>query len=322
MKQQTTIMGMMIAGMTIINTATTHADSFGSGVNQFNIDCVAVGNPGNSNDSGAGGGIYSSPYGGVSYDYRIGKYEVSQNSINMAVAEGLTGMPVGSWTGDQPSTGINWFKAAAFTNWLNTSTGHQLAYQLNETMTALTMWASADAWQEGGENLYRHKDAHYFMPSENEWYKAAYHKNDGVTSNYWDYATNSNSIPTAVGSGALSNTAVYHGLTTTPADVSNAGGLSAYGTMEQCGNAWEWLESANDGVNNSSGEYRAFRGGFWNSTEPYLRSSSRNYNYPTVADGTVGFRVASVPEPSSVLLLISATAFTLSRRIRSKFNKQ
>jgi len=50
----------------------------------------------------------------------------------------------------------------------------------------------------GGENLYRHKDAYYFLPSENEWSKAAYHQNDGVTANYRDYATGNNTIPTAV----------------------------------------------------------------------------------------------------------------------------
>jgi hypothetical protein len=46
-------------------------------------------------------------------------------------------------------------------------------------VTALTLWSSAQAWQVGGQNLYRHKDAYYFLPSEDEWYKAAFHKNDG-----------------------------------------------------------------------------------------------------------------------------------------------
>ena len=32
-------------------------------------------------------------------------------------------------------------------------------------------------------------DAKYWIPTENEWYKAAYHKNDGVTGNYFDYPT-------------------------------------------------------------------------------------------------------------------------------------
>ncbi len=33
------------------------------------------------------------------------------------------------------------------------------------------------------------------LPSEDEWYKAAYHYNDGVTGNYYDYPTSSDSVP-------------------------------------------------------------------------------------------------------------------------------
>jgi hypothetical protein len=40
-------------------------DSFGSGANTFTIDFVNIGNAGNADDAGAGGGLYSSPYGGV-----------------------------------------------------------------------------------------------------------------------------------------------------------------------------------------------------------------------------------------------------------------
>ena len=34
-----------------------------------------------------------------------------------------------------------------------------------------------------------------WIPSEDEWYKAAYHKNNGVTGNYWDYPTGTNTVP-------------------------------------------------------------------------------------------------------------------------------
>jgi len=65
----------------------------------------------------------------------------------------------------------------------------------------------ADAWQLGGENPYRHKDAEYFLTSENEWYKAAYYNPGG--SNYFLYPTASSSVPTAVASGTDAGTAVY-----------------------------------------------------------------------------------------------------------------
>jgi hypothetical protein len=45
---------------------------------------------------------------------------------------------------------------------------HQAAYQLHASNTTMTLWSSAQAWQAGGENMYRHKDAYYFLPSEDE----------------------------------------------------------------------------------------------------------------------------------------------------------
>jgi len=307
-----------LAGVLALTITSAHADTFGSGGNAFTIDFVNIGNAGNANDAGAGGGSYSSPYGGVSYDYRMGVVEVSQDWITKATNLGMTNVTAGAWTGSQPAANMKWYEAAGFVNWLNTSTGHQAAYQLNGANTALTLWTSGQAWQAGGENLYRHKDAYYFLPNENEWYKAAYHKNDGVTANYWDYATGSNSIPTAVASGTTAGTAVYDSVTASPAAVNNAGGLSAYGTMGQNGNVWEWTESAFDGINNSPSELRASRGGNWDSIESDLRSLSNAGDAPSDFSEILGFRVASVvPEPTSALLLLGSGAMLLLRRRRT-----
>ena len=178
----------------------------------------------------------------------------------------------------------------------------------------MTLWSSGEAWQAGGENLYRNKNAYYFLTSENEWYKAAYQKNDGVTANYWDYATGSNSAPTAVGSGTGAGTAVYGNVASAPASVLSDGGLSAYGTMGQGGNVFEWMETAYDGINNSSSELRRIRGGSWKLTEYALRSSYRGNDAPSGSANDLGFRVASVPEPSAAMLMISAGMLALARR--------
>jgi formylglycine-generating enzyme required for sulfatase activity len=304
--------GMILGGVLFLSGAIVRADSFGTGANGFTLDFVVVGNAGNGNDAGTGGS-----YGGVAYDYRMGVNEISQAAINAAVAGGLTGMTAGNWSGNQPATSINWYQAAAFTNWLNTSTGHVAAYQLNAGLTEMTVWSSADAWQVGGENLYRNKDAYYFLPSENEWYKAAYQKNDGVTANYWDYPTGSNSAPIAVASGTGAGTAVYDDgyAGSEPASVFSAGGLSAYGTMGQGGNVFEWMETAYDGINNTSSEWRGIRGGYWGYPEHVLRSSDRHDNLPpSNLLHILGFRVASVPEPSAAMLMISAGMLALARR--------
>jgi formylglycine-generating enzyme required for sulfatase activity len=297
-------LGMMTNG-------TALADTFGSGANTFTIDFVNVGNAGNANDVGPNGG----PYGGVAYNFRVGTFEISQDAIARATASGMTHVTAGAWTGSQPAANMTWYEAAGVVNWMNTSTGRQAAYQLNETNTAMTLWSSAQAWQTGGENLYRHKDAFYFLPSENEWYKAAYHQNDGVTANYWNYATGSNGIPTSVASGTGAGTAVFNSVAGSPALVTNNGGLSAYGAMGMSGNVYEWNESASTAPNDSSSEDRAIRGGNWVDTEVNLRSSARVNINPSYENGDIGFRVASVPEPSTAfIILIPMGAWLLRRR--------
>ena len=241
--------------------------------------------------------------------------------IAKATASGLTGVNAGGWSADRPASQTTWYEAAQFVNWLNTSTGHHIAYQLNYNNTLLTPWSSADAWQTGGENIFRHKDALYVLPSEDEWYKAAFHKNDGLTANYWDYATESNTVPLAVSGGTLPNTAVFNH-TLMPAEVDKAGGLSAYGTMGQDGNVWEWMEGAYDGVNSLASEGRAVRGGYFDGSFAGLRAGSlgRTNFGPATSDLCIGFRVAStmvvVPEPGAMTLLIASSMMLIGRSRR------
>lgn len=277
------------------------ADQIGS----LSIDFADIGNAGNANDIGSSG-LYSSPFGGVDYDYRMSITEISQSMVSAA------GFTIGSWIGDQPAALINWYQAAAFTNWLNISTGHQPAYKLNAPLTALTLWSSAEAWQAGGENLYRHKDSYYFLPTEDEWYKAAFHQNNGVTADYWDYATGSNSAPTAMVGG--SGTAIYAYATPSPMSIQISGGASDYDTIGQGGNVAEWLESAYDGSNSTGTEGRVIRGGDWSTSAINLRSSSRSNFSPSYTKNNVGFRVASVPEPSALALLALGMLALVGRR--------
>jgi hypothetical protein len=68
-------LGITLAGVLALTILPARADNFGTTGNEFTIDFVDIGNAGNGDDAGAGGGIYSSPYGGVPYVYRMGTYQ-------------------------------------------------------------------------------------------------------------------------------------------------------------------------------------------------------------------------------------------------------
>ena len=302
------LVAALFAVFTLNSNLQAELITFGSGANTFGIDFLNIGNAGNTADT--------TTYGAVPYAYRVGKYEITQDAITKATASGMANVTAGPWTGNQPAATISWYEAAAFVNWLNTSTGKTAAYNLTFSGSwSMNLWSSADAWQLGGENLYRNKDAFYFLPSENEWYKAAYYNPAGT--NYFLYPTGSDTAPTTVASGTNAGTAVYNNAASVPAIVDSAGGLSPYGTMGQGGNVFEWNESAFDGSNSSASEDRALRGGLWGYTESPLRSSFRLNFDPSLEYNGFGFRVASVPEPSTaVLVLMAGGAWLLRKRLR------
>jgi formylglycine-generating enzyme required for sulfatase activity len=305
-------------GLLTFTASLAQADTFGSGANQFDIEFVPIGNPGNTADTASDPDPPApNPAGSVDYAYRMGKYEISRDMITKANAEGGLGITlndmstVGGNGVDRPATGVSWFEAAQFVNWLNTSTGHTEAYKFNGS--TFELWQSGDAGYDPN-NLFRNSQAYYFLPSADEWYKAAYY--DPASGVYYNYPTGS-TAPTNVASGTAADTAVYGQLTSQgPADITLAGGLSPYGTMGQGGNVWEWEETELDLVNDSSSSARGFRGGVWNSGSDGMFSSTRSNGVPTGESHFIGFRVASIPEPGTMLMGALASVGVLLRRRR------
>ena len=103
-------------------------------------------------------------------------------------------------------------------------------------------------------------------------------------------------------SGTTSGTAVYGQVNATgPANITNAGGLSPYGTMAQNGNAWEWAESSFTAPNLEGSASRVLRNGGWfDSTSANLASSFRLEHSSTRSLIAGGFRVAAVPVVAAV----------------------
>jgi formylglycine-generating enzyme required for sulfatase activity len=320
---------LVLISLTTISSAQTITETFGSGANAFTMDFVTIGNPNNAADTTGS----PNPAGSVAYTYNLGKYEVSRDMIAKANSEGSLGITMADMSSyggngvNRPATGVNWYEAAAYVNWLNTITGNTAAYKF--VGGTFQLWSSTDAGYNAN-NMFRNSLAKYVIASSDEWYKGAYGKADGSWSNF---ANGTNSAPTAVAGGTDANTAVYlQDSFTGPADITNAGGLSAYGTMGQGGNVFEWTDTyyAQASTENGDVDLMEVRGGFWGSRfgEVFnsanalmggyggIESDSIAWSDAGIYDNLiVGFRVASVPEPTTLsLLLIGLAGMVIARR--------
>jgi len=327
----------ILVGMTTSLAVQAAVVSFGSGANQFNMDFVPIGNPGNAPDTTGN----PSPAGSVAYTYQMGKCEVNRDMIIKynsrygnanSLAISLADMsPYGGNGINKPATGVSWNEAARFVNWLNTSTGNQAAYKFTTSAVNdnIALWTSGDAGYDAS-NPYRNSLAKYVLPSYNEWYKASYYDpsaNNGA-GGYWYYPTGSNTAPNATTSGTASNTAIFNlSVSQGPADVDQAGGLSPYGVMGLGGNAWEWEESSFDRLNSNIVSSRGIRGGQWGNVASSLSSGRRDYNLtPNSEADDVSFRVvmmnasaAPVPEPS---MMVIGTLFGLGGLVAKRRMKK
>ena len=188
---------LKVAAIVVLSIPTHRgvADLFGSGDNTFEIEFVTIGDPGNPADTAG----KPNPAGSVDYLYRIGKYEISRDMIEKANAEGSLGITLLDMTDlggngpNQPATGISWYEAATFTNWLNSSSGHSVAYKFSDG--SFELWQPGDSGYDAA-NPFRNHLAHYFLPSVHEWYKAAFY--DPQAGVYYHFATGSNTPPTPV----------------------------------------------------------------------------------------------------------------------------
>ena len=297
-----------ILGLTSIVLAGTmmnaEAITIAHGGDSVDVDFVDIGNEGNTGDTA---NTYNGANpGAVDYEYSIGTFEVTADQ--WAVVRGFDARVENNtnvWSGSQPTGGVSWYEAAKFSNWLTSGDALQGAYTFSDSntftgvdrVTALTTYGTI-----------------YVLPTEDEWYKAAYFKSDG--SGYTLYATG-NSVPGVETDANYGGR--FSGTYTEMWDVGTGGTMDNNGTYDMGGNVREWVESAFDGTLDNPSESRVMRGGNWNNPSFYLQASVREQTNPLTEGGAgLGFRVASisaVPEPSSTALLgLGGLAVLLRRR--------
>jgi sulfatase modifying factor 1 len=309
-----------------IGTAITPAHA------QTTLEWVNVGNAGNLAQPSSG-------YGAVNYDYAIGKYELtiqqytdflnataktdtyglyaSQMATDLAVAGILREGSSGSYTysaiapagttpagansaGNRPITYVSWLDAARFANWMHNGQGSGSTETGAYTLNGGTAFVAKNA------------DALYWVPSEDEWFKAAFYNPVLGGTNYWLVPTTSNTSPgNTIGAAANQanwlTTGNIYSVTQTPTSaglpanqnlLTNVGAYTAttspYGTFDMAGNVQEWV----------SGTSSVARGFGWSNS-----GGQTNTYRQVIGAGTqtnvLGFRMGSVPQ----YVITSATEF-------------
>jgi formylglycine-generating enzyme len=314
-------------------------------IGAVSIDMTLVGNAGNSPDTR----YIGNSVGAVDHVYRIGTYEItagqyteflnavakadpnslyntkmSDTSFDLSNGLGANIQRTGSssnysysvpsdWA-NRPVNYVSFWDAARFANWLHN--GQPTGAQGPGT-------TEDGAYHDvGNQTLFgRNAGAKFFIPNEDEWYKAAYHNQAaGLAASYFDYPTGTNVVPgnninestkpgnntnylsTAIGSP-------YYRTIVGEFELSD----STYGTFDQGGNVAEWNETLLD-------PGRGLRGGAWasnNATEQHAQGRGGSRLHPNTESALIGFRVASIPEPSTLLLMMTALATVTIRRGRT-----
>jgi formylglycine-generating enzyme len=238
-------------------------------------------------------------FGAVLYEYRIGAYEVTNaeyvaflNAVAKADTYGLyhadmwiarTGQPgayaYATTAGQYPVTHVSWYSAARFVNWLDRGmpSGPQ-----DDATTENGAYTFTGAEAAGPRN----EGARFFLATEDEWVKAAYYGGGGV---YAEYPLPSGVAPIAGAPGAAVGGANFDDAVANLTAVgAYTGSPSAYGTFDQAGNVWEWVENEIDGE-------RGIRGGSWKDYAYLLSASYRDSDRPAAQYEFLGFRVAAMP---------------------------
>jgi formylglycine-generating enzyme required for sulfatase activity len=335
------------------------------------IETVPIGDVGNPND--AGNIAYPNTYGSVGYVYNIGKYEVTVaqyaaflNAVaatdtyglynpNMGTELTVAGIARSGSSGSysysvigspsHPIAYISWGNAARFANWLNN--GQPTGLQNASTTEGGAYTLNGAIYDAQLNAVSRNPSAKWFIPSANEWYKAAYYQpaaQGGDSDGYWKYPMKTNDVPysdqpagatpdnTRVGnfyqddrvangyddgyavSGSADLDFYRLNYPNYPNYLTDVGAYSSspsfYGTFDQGGNVGEWTELMR------VSPFRVLLGGGWSSYSAGSTSAlGWYYQYPSFGSIASGFRVASlVPEPSTILLTIAAFATLLTVR--------
>ncbi len=285
-----------------------------------------IGEAGNSADTNGSGAVARLFRSGIhevqNREYVLFLNRVAATDTNGLYDEGMTtsgrggilrGGAPGSFTywvkesfGDKPVVFASWIEAARYVNWLENGqpTGPQDATTTENGVYDLSV---------PPEEMTRSPGASFFIPTHDEWYKAAYFDpfDPGADANgtpdYWAYPTTADVSPgqaTADSTGNVTNPgpnvanygsgADWNGENGNVTTVGSSTSSSPWGLFDAGGNMLEWTETLDMPIDPDTPRRLTRGGDFFNAA--ILMSSGAGFALPMdmeVRSGNVGFRVAA-----------------------------
>jgi formylglycine-generating enzyme required for sulfatase activity len=257
----------------------------GSPSGQLSIDWVSVGDPGNAPDNEVMLSDRTTGYGSVPYRYQIGKYDVTNvqyagflnavasdsdpyllfdpcmdsaqcyglgSGIARSGSAGAYTYAVEAGRERRPVNYVNMYDAMRVANWMNNGQG------TGDTETGAYTLRGGTPVPTNAFAIRRNAGAKVFLPSENEWYKAAYYDPDKHS--YYNYPAGTDTAMKCGLPGPTPNTAncesvtgaanpanpgvpdggwIYNYLTDVGAYTNSA---SPFGAFDMGGDVYQWTD--------------------------------------------------------------------------------
>ena len=279
----------------------------------LSIDLTYIGNPGNLADD-TGFGAVSHPYYISTYEVTVAQYTEFLNaaaksdpyslysnymetdplgaSILRSGSDGSYTYTAVSGKENQPVGWVTWYDGLRLCNWLGNGQGSSTTETGSYDMAEGT-------WALRGSN------ATWVLPTEDEWYKAAYYSASNAL--YYNYPNGSDAVPAEPTDETTPREmnfgdAPYWQHTVYFASTGQTTASSPYGTYDQGGNVSEWMETRSVQFPD-----HIVRGGSFTSDANDL-NAGRAYGYDPENEGSrFGLRVVYlIPEPSTLPMIASA----------------